>query len=246
MAAAWLLFLLALIGIIAGALIGQSRMLSARVAALGGGLLFGIGLFFVVPEIAVTTGFVGASALAVVFGAVFLLVNHYLTHTRRSPDPRQSPNHQHSPDHGVLAPLLFASSLHSFLDGWSVRALPAQNLAGLGVLIGLALHKIPEGLALGWISRRSTRSASKAILACSTVELPTLLGAWIEPKANRSAVAVFGIESPALILSVVAGSFLFIGFHTVIPERKKQGVVLAFLASVALVGIVAWAESFGV
>ena len=243
MAAAWLLFLLALIGIVAGTLIGQSRMLSARLAALGGGLLFGIGLFFVVPEIAGTTGFVAASALAVSFGALFLLVNHYLTHTRRSPI---TPDHQHSPDHGLLAPLLFASSLHSFLDGWSVRALPAQNLAGLGVLIGLALHKIPEGLALGWISRRSTRSASQAILACSTVELPTLLGAWIEPKANRSGIAVLGIGSPALILSVVAGSFLFIGFHTVIPERKKQGVVLAFLASVALVGIVAWAESSGV
>ena len=240
MAAAWLLFLLALVGIVTGALIGQSRILSARLAALGGGLLFGIGLFFVLPEIASSIGFVEASALSVMFGALFLLVNHYLTHTRISPDPRRSP------DHALVAPLLFATTLHSFLDGWSVRALPAQNLAGLGVLIGLALHKIPEGLALGWIARRSTRSASKAILACSTVELPTLLGAWIEPKANRSGIAVFGIGSPALILSVVAGSFLFIGFHIVIPERKKQGVVLAFLASVALVGIIAWAESSGV
>ena len=49
MTAAWLLTGLAVLGIVIGSLLGQSRMLSLHFAAAGGGLLSGISLFWLIP-----------------------------------------------------------------------------------------------------------------------------------------------------------------------------------------------------
>jgi zinc transporter ZupT len=39
------------------------------------------------------------------------------------------------------------------------------------------------------------------------------------------------------VLAVIAGSFLFLGLHAVLPNWKKAGVVTAFLGTLLLVGI---------
>jgi len=228
MAAAWLLTVLALTGILAGSMLGRSRMLSAHLAAAGGGLLFGICLFWLMPEIAETAGWGPALGVALVSCVLLLGLDRYLTHTGRSPR------------HGVVGPLLIATAVHSFLDGWSVRAVAVHPLAGVAVPIGLALHKLPEGLALGWITRKAMKSSAQAVLASGSVELLTLLGAWTEPRADRSGVAAFGPWWTGMVLAIVAGSFLFLGFHTVVPERRKTGVVPVFLGSFCFMGVVAW------
>ncbi len=56
MGAAWLLTLLALAGVVTGVLMGQARKLSTYLGAAGGGLLFGIALFWLLPEIAQNSG----------------------------------------------------------------------------------------------------------------------------------------------------------------------------------------------
>jgi zinc and cadmium transporter len=233
MAAAWLLTLLALTGIVAGSVLGQSRMLSAHLAAAGGGLLFGICLFWLMPEIAEASGWALVLGVALASCVALLGLDRYLMHTGRS--------HRH----GVIGPLLIATALHSFLDGWSVRAVAVQPLASVAVPIGLALHKVPEGLALGWITGKSMSSTQRAILASGAVELLTVVGAWVEPRAERSGVAAFGPSWTAVVLAVVAGSFLFLGFHTVVPERRKAGVVPVFLGAFGLMGIAAWVKSGG-
>jgi zinc transporter ZupT len=233
MTAAWLLTLLALAGIFAGSLLGRSSMLSAHLAAAGGGLLFGICLFWLMPEIAEISGWMLVLAVALASCLALLGIDRYLLHTGRSPR------------HGVIGPLLIATAIHSFLDGWSVRAVAIQPLANLAVPIGLALHKVPEGLALGWITRKSMSSTKRAILASGAAELLTLAGAWAEPKADRSGVAMFGPWWTAVVLAIVGGSFLFLGFHTVVPERSKAGVVPVFLGAFGLMGIAAWVKSAG-
>jgi len=227
MAAAWLLTTLALFGVLAGSVLGQSRTLSAHLAAAGGGLLSGICLFWLLPEIAGVSGWIAGCALAGLACATLLLLDRYLAHVGLSPR------------HGVVGPLLAATSIHSFLDGWSVRALAIQPLTSVAVPIGLALHKVPEGLALGWILRKATHSTSRAVLAGAAVELLTVIGASVEPRADRSGVATFGSWWTAVVLSIVAGTFLFLGFHTVVPERKKAGVVPIFVAAFVAAGVIA-------
>jgi hypothetical protein len=226
MAVACLLTLLALCGIGVGVLMGQSRALSSHLGAAGGGLLFGIALFWLIPELATTAGRLPAFAMAAAAACVLMLLDWYLTYIG------------HSPRHGIVGPLLIATAIHSFLDGWSVRALTGHRLAQVAVPIGLSLHKVPEGVALGWITRKSMSSAGKAATASAAVELFTLAGALIEPAANRSGAAAFGAWWTAGVLAVISGSFLFLGLHAVWPSWRRPGLLVLFLASLALMALV--------
>jgi len=226
MAVAWLLTVLAWAGIAAGVLIGEPRRLSAHLAAAGGGLLFGISLFWIVPDMAEVSGTAAAVVLAFAACGGVLLFDRILLHTG------------HSPRHGILGPLLAATAIHSFIDGWSLRALGSQPLTSITVPLGLALHKIPEGLALGWVARRSISSASRALIPCVAVEALTVIGAAVEPRANESASAMFGPWWTVAMLAIIAGSFLFLGLHALIPNWKKAGVVTTFLGTLFLVGLV--------
>ena len=226
MSAAWLLTLLALAGVIAGILIGEARTLSSHLGAAGGGVLFGIALFWLLPDIAEISGWTGACALAVFACGAMLVLDRFLAHTG------------HSPRHGVIGPLLAAAAVHSFVDGWSVRAFSGQPLAAVAVPLGLAMHKVPEGLALGWVTHRSLGSVSKSMAASTAVEAMTLIGAFVEPRANQSGIAQFGSWWTAVMLAVIAGGFLFLGVHALWPGWKRPSVTIVFLATLALVGII--------
>ena len=72
MAAAWLLTIFALGGIALGLFPGHSRGLSANLAASGGGLLSGIGVFWLLPEIAEIAPWWQAAALVILsFSVLF-------------------------------------------------------------------------------------------------------------------------------------------------------------------------------
>lgn len=226
MAVAWLLTVLAWAGIAAGVFLGEPRKLSAHLAAAGGGLLFGISLFWIVPDMAGISGTTAAVLLVIGACACISLLDRFLLHTG------------HSPRHGVLGPLLAATAIHSFVDGWSLRALGSQPLTSITVPLGLALHKVPEGLALGWVARRSISAASRTLVACAAVEALTVVGAAVEPRANESGSALFGPWWTVAVLAIIAGSFLFLGLHAVVPNWKKAGVVTTFLGTLFLVGLV--------
>jgi zinc transporter ZupT len=225
MAVAWLLTVLAWAGIAAGIYLSEPRRLSAHLAAAGGGLLFGISLFWVVPDISEMSGTGPAVGLA--FGACGLLavLDRLLLHSG------------HSPRHGILAPLFAATAIHSFVDGWSLRALATQPLANIAVPLGLALHKVPEGLALGWVTRRSMKRSWDAMASCAGIEALTVIGAAVEPRANESGSAAFGPWWTVSVLAIIAGTFLFLGLHAVLPNWKKGGVVTVFLGTLFVVGI---------
>ncbi len=226
MAVAWLLTVLAWAGIAAGIYLSEPRRLSAHLAAAGGGLLFGISLFWIVPEMSETSGKGAAVALALAACGLLAILDRLLLHSG------------HSPRQGVLGPLFAATAIHSFVDGWSLRALATQPLANIAVPLGLALHKVPEGLALGWVTRRSIDRPWQAMATCAAIEALTVIGAAVEPRANQSGSAAFGPWWTVTVLAIIAGSFLFLGLHAVLPNWKKGGVVTIFLATLFVVGIV--------
>jgi zinc transporter ZupT len=224
MIAAWALTLFALGGVSFGVFLGRSRELSPPLAAAGGGLLSGIAMFWLVPEAAEEPGW-PIAFLVILLGFLALWsIDRFLDHLG------------HSPLDTFAGPLLAAGAIHSFVDGWSVRILSIDPLASIAVPIGLALHKIPEGVALGLVARRSISSPWKAFAASASVECLTLVGAFIEPRADRAGVARFGALWISFILAAVAGSFLFLGVHTVLPYREKRGVVISFLTTFFIAG----------
>ena len=208
MAAAVLLTGLALVGVLVGVLLHHG--ISHHLAAAGGLLLLVIAFVWIVPEIAAQWGWPRA-VLTVSLAAILLAaVDSVLI------------RHGHSLQHGVIAPLLAATAIHSLLDGWSIRALAAQPVPQVIVPIGLGLHKLPEGFALGWVLRRTLRSHSRAIAAATFAELFTLAGAVLQPSADHSALARFGPSWTPTILSVIAGAFLFLGCHALLPYFRRD------------------------
>ena len=226
MLAASLLTCLALVGVAIGVFMGESRRFSANLAAAGGGLLSGIALFWVLPEIAALSSSWMRAALLTLAACLGLgILDRYLLHATE-----QSRSE-------LVTPLLLATGVHSFLDGWRVQAVPGVMLASVAVPLGLALHKIPEGLALGWVARKSLASPRRALGAAACVESLTMLGALLEPHGDRTGVEKFGLWWMSFVLAVIAGSFLFLGVHALSPMRRKAGVLSFFALTFLLAGL---------
>jgi hypothetical protein len=224
---AYLLTLVALAGVAIGLVLGEKRKVSAHIGAAGGGVLLGLALFWVVPEIAQDAGWVPALVCPGAACGVLVLMDRHFQH------------HDGEPGEQVIWPLLIATAIHSFLDGWSLRALAGQGVPGLVVPFALGLHKVPEGFAMGWVTRRSIGSVPSAFAAAAGVELFTLVGAFIEPAVNSSGVQRFGAWWTVLVLAVIGGSFAFLGLHTIAPARKRTDVLAVFLLTLLAIGGVA-------
>ena len=100
-----------------------------------------------------------------------------------------------------------------------------------GVLIGLAAHKMPEGIALGVIVRASMRESRLALWSCLAVEALTMVGAGAELAIAPS----IGTAWAHALLAVAAGSFVYLGYHAVHSEYKRGGAAPAFMP--ALTGV---------
>lgn len=224
---ALLLTVLAMAGVALGVLLGRPRRLSNHLGAAGGGLLLGISVFLLLPEIAQELGQIRSLAMALGVCLFLAAVDRLLMHSG------------YSLRDGVAVPLLLITAVHSFLDGWSVRAAAIGPVVNVAVPLGLALHKLPEGLALGWIAKRRFTPAWGAMLAGGAAELFTLAGAFAEPAIERSGVHRFGFWWPAFVLAGIAGTFIFLGMHAIWPVRQERKVLMVFVATLAAVALVA-------
>jgi len=135
--------------------------------------------------------------------------------------------------HGFAAPLIAASVLHSFFDGWSIATTQVASSAGIRVAVALAvaLHKIPEGIALGAIVRASIASRSLSLLWCVLVEGMTLAGGIL----GLNLAPRLGMAWITYPLGLAAGWLFFLGAHAIHEEWKRRGPVPAF--ATALIGV---------
>jgi hypothetical protein len=208
MALAALLTTLALLGVVGGVLLHSG--ISNYLAAAGGLLLFAVAFVWIAPEISAAWGW--PRTILLVAGVTVLLALADAALIRLG----------HSPRHGVIAPLLAATAIHSLLDGWTIRALASQPVPLALVPLGLSLHKIPEGFALGWVLRRSVSSHMRAIGLGALAELFTLVGALLQPATDRFGLARFGASWTPAVLCVIAGAFMFLGVHALLPCFRHE------------------------
>src|SRR5262249_51277659 len=141
------------------------------------GVLFGIAVFGLLPELGRELGWQLGVALFAAGYALLLLINRYVYRVC----PTCSHDHNHDACstelHGFAAPLIAAAPGDSFLDGWSIATAQATSRwIGIAVPLAIAVHKAPEGIALGGILRAAVPSAGKAFLWCVVAEGATLVG----------------------------------------------------------------------
>ncbi len=204
---------------------GHTRML----IPLSGGLLIGVAAFGLIPELASDLGW--TKSLLLVAGGYLLLQG--LDRLAFSVCPSCAHDHVHDdcaePLHGFATPLLLATAFHAFVDGWGLIAVQqGAHTAGTRTAFAAALflHKIPEGLALGTITRASMGRAGKAFALCAAVETATIAGGaagyWLTPA-----------DWVSYPLAIAGGTFLFLGVHAVHGDWKHRGARTAFIPALA-------------
>jgi zinc transporter ZupT len=206
---------------------------SRLVVAFSAGVLLGVAVFGLLPELAIEKGWAVSLLLFGLGYGLLITINRYAYPVC----PTCAHNHDHSGCaselHGFLAPLVAAAALHSFLDGWSIAT--AQWAAPLGlrvaVPLAIALHKVPEGIALGGILRASVSSRPAALGWCVLAESCTLLGG----SAGLLMAPRLGTEWILYPIGLTAGWVFYLGFHAVHEEWRRRGAAPTFVS--ALTGV---------
>jgi len=226
--------LAAIIGI-AGAAIGLwltgLRQRVRTMVPFSAGILLGVALFGLLPELAEQSGWTASSILFVAGYGLLLAVNRFAYPVC----PTCAHDHDHTSCatelHGFAVPLVAASALHAFLDGWAITTVQSAAPLGLRVAVPLAvaLHKLPEGIALGGILRASMRSRAAGMAWCTLAEGATLLGGVV----GIALAPHLGTKWILYPLGITAGWLFYLGYHAVHEEWKRRGAAPAFLSAAA-------------
>jgi zinc transporter ZupT len=201
------------------------------VVPFSAGVLLGVALFGLVPELASEIGPVASALLFAGGYGALLAINHYVYPVC----PTCAHDHDHNACatelHGFAGPLVAAAAVHSFLDGWSIATVQLAVPLGLRVAVPLAitLHKLPEGIALGAILRASVRSRSAALASAVVAEGATLLGG----AAGLLVGPRMGTKWITYPLGLAAGWIFYLGYHAVHEEWKRRGARPAFASALA-------------
>lgn len=200
--------LVAALGAAGGALLASRGTVVRYLIPLSGVILVGVALAVLIPELAADIGWVPTLALAAAGYGALMAVDRLAFSVCPSCAHYEHDHHHHGPDvrlEGFLVPLLAAVAIHAFVDGWGlVAARTVAPGAGKPLAVAILLHKIPEGLTLGAVTRASFDRTGPALGWCIAVEMATLIGGatglWLTPGA--------WVSYP---LAVAAGTFLFLG-----------------------------------
>ena len=210
---------------IAGAALGLwltgLRRRARAVIPLSAGVLLGVALFGLVPELAGELGW-GLSLVLFATGyGVLYLVDKRLYPVCPTCHHEHDHSHCETELHGFAGPLIPAMSLHSFLDGWSIATVQLAAPLGLRVAVPLAiaLHKAPEGVALGGMLRASIRIRGTAFAWCIVAEGATLLGGVLGVMAGPH----LGTRWITYPIGITAGWLSYLGYHAIHEEWKRRG-----------------------
>jgi zinc transporter ZupT len=214
------LLILDLVFTLAGILVFQARRMNQKILSISGGLMMGVALVWILPDMAETIGFGMAGLHAICAAGILFLVDRYIV-----PVCPCCTHHHHDLSATSLWILATAISIHNLFDGWMAEvsqhtAVPLQT----GLLGGLLVHKIPEAILFGMMLRSVSKSRQAAIL-CAVI---TSLSLWLGALAQKELPQFSGTLAMNLSLSLVCGSFLFVGIHTFIRQRKYSGGMAAF------------------
>jgi zinc transporter ZupT len=223
---------------VSGAAIGLwltgARQRARVVVPLSAGVLLGVALFGLLPEMVTEQGWPLSLVLFAAGYGLLLLVNRFAYPVC----PSCSHDHDHhaceSELHGFAGPLVAAAAIHSFLDGWSVATVQLTAPLGLRIAVPLAvaLHKLPEGIALGGILRAAVKGRGRAMWLAILAEGATL-GGGLLGLAMGPHLGTRWIMYP---LGITAGWILYLAHHAIEEEWRRRGARAAFVS--ALTGMV--------
>jgi ZIP family zinc transporter len=235
------------LGSVITALFGSrtERMISIFLS-LAGGVMISIVLIELIPE-AIEYSNIWITVVGLVLGVLMVLLLHNVIDKTSKTKALKSEPHENYADFfhsneildrkksmlrsGMI--MLFAIALHNVPEGLALGAAGYVDAAlGLTLAIMIGLHNIPEGMAISAPLIAGGFSKIKAILLVTLAGATTVIGTFF-------GILVGGISDIALALSfaIASGAMLYVVFGEILPQSivtNKDKVPAIF----ALVGIV--------
>ena len=226
-----------------GALIAVS---SKKISHLGlcmlisfaAGALLAVTLVDILPE---TFHMIGLVKGLVSFASgylLFFLITRFVSHVC----PACSATHTEIEFRALTVAMIVALSVHSFMDGLAIYGgVLSGGTFGILVVLAVAFHKFPEGMALSLIARESGLSRTVSFFVSFAVEATTTLGGGAAGLLLRFSEHADWVGS---VLGHVGGGFLFIVLHALWSEVVKHHPRYTILSAVFGAAAVGLAQVF--
>ena len=246
--------------ILLGALFGGALPLIGRIQRNDAGLSFSAGVmlgaafFHMLPEAAEGAGLSAIPFVLVGFLFLFLLERFVLVHVCAEPGPgaahglalaphgpREHENeeaHAHAATgcdvHTIGLAAFVGLSLHTIVDGFALGAASSESALGFLVFLAILAHKVPSSFSLSSILRAEGYSRRRSLLMNAAFATMVPIGAGLY-LALRGLVHAENFTSLALAAS--SGTFLHLAFSDIIPELHRRGGSKLRLTGALLLGV---------
>jgi len=200
------------------------------------GALLAVALFDIIPETMELVG-LRLGLLSVLTGyLLFYAINRFVFHIC----PACAATHTEVNFKAVTVAMVVALSVHSFMDGLAIYSgsLTGSEV-GFLIVLAVAFHKFPEGMALSLVARGSGMRLSKALGLSVLLEAGTTLAGGLAGFLFLKASSPHWV---GFVLGHIGGGFVFLVIHALLSEVIKhhpQSTLLAAFAgatSIAVVG----------
>ncbi len=201
---------------------------TGRVLAFAGGVMLGVAAFDMLPEAMESLNALdklsGIVALASAIGGMLLIfiLNKLLDLFQRS---RKTSVFRSGAVVEAMATdrrsmlkagtaMLIAIALHNLPEGMAIGAAGvAERQSGVLMAIVIAIHNVPEGMAIGVPLTGGGVKAVKAVFLASLAGAATVLGALI-----GLLIGGIGALATGICMSVASGAMLYVTFFDVLPQ----------------------------
>jgi len=204
--------IMALIGTMTGAFLGvimnkPSKRFLGSILGFASGLMLSIVVFELIPEATEKTGIFG-TLLFLILGIIIVVIIDKMSNLS------SSVNSQYTK---VAFMVAIGLMIHNFPEGL-VMGFGFVNGDSLGLKMSLiiAMHDVPEGLAVAAPLMISGIRGRKILLYAFLTALPTAIGAWIGIYIGSISINVLGNS-----LAFASGVMLYVIYGEMIPESRK-------------------------
>jgi ZIP family zinc transporter len=228
---------IAVIGTMLGALLGvvmnkPSRKFLGNIIGFASGLMLSIVVFELIPEATDKTGF-GGTLLFLILGIVIVVIIDRISNFSSNVNSTYTK---------VAFMVAIGIMLHNFPEGliMGFGFVNGENL-GLKMSLIIAIHDVPEGLAVAAPLMLSGARSNKILFYAFLTALPTAIGAWIGIYIGSISVNILGNA-----LAFASGVMLYVIYGEMIPESKKLwsgttstlGILLGIIAGLIMTNVI--------
>jgi zinc and cadmium transporter len=244
------------LAILVGALVGGAipllggRSRSDGMLSFSAGVMLGAAFFHMLPEAAEGAGIRAIPWVLVGFLFLFLLERYVLVHVCAEPGVAtagHARSHPHAEGHagtgcevhtlGLAA--FIGLSLHTIVDGFALGAASGEERLGFLVFLAILAHKIPSSFSLSAILRAEGYSRPRALALNAVFATMVPLGAGLYVLLRE---LVHTESFTALALAASAGTFLHLALSDIIPDLHRRADSRLRLSGLLLMGVSAmWA-----